>query len=426
MPGNDEITLPKGTIKLKLAKGEPETNAEGDLDVTEAVKIDGRGPGKTVIEQTAEDRVLRNDAPFNGFLAPGLQLNDVTLTGGSIGGAGENGGAGFQNNAFALLSNVAIKKNVANSDSSDNVPGAGVYSSGTLSMAETTVSRNVARGRGETNAIAAGILVSDGGLALQDGSKVLRNKAELREREGTTLAQGGGIMIRNPGGEPTDTVSVVDSTIAGDSALGGPQADGGGIFAGSGTNLEIQRSTISGNRSKRGGGLYLVGTSAATIDNSTISGNSDTGSGGAAMFHQAVAGAIDITRTTIAGNDPSPEHFAIEAGEQAAVGSLIPYASIIFNPGKECGPAAEVLAVDSDGRSVHGDKSCGFDEASFDQKADPKLGPLAKNGGPTKTHALKPPSPAIDLVPCSPSIDQRGLPRPQRTDCDSGSFEKKF
>ena len=371
--------------------------------------IDGKGPGKTVIEQTAKDRVLRNDAAFTGFCCPGLQLNDVTLTGGSIGGAGESGGAGFQNNAFALLTNVAIKKNVVNSDSSDDLSAGGVYSHGFLALANSTVSGNVARGRGETNTGAAGIFVHDGGMTLQDGSKVLRNEVEFRKREGNRLAQGAGIMIANPGMEPSDLVSIIDSTVAGNSAQGSQLADGGGIFAGAGTNLEIQRSTISGNRSKRGGGLYLVGLSGVTIDNSTISGNSDAGLGGAAIFHQAGAGDIDITRTTIAGNEPSQGHFAIEAGEQAVLASVVPFASIIFNPGKECGPAAEAGSVDSDGRSVHGDKSCGFDEASFDLKADPELKPLGDNGGgtrtrrPTRSRARAPRSTSCRAAPGSTS-----------------------
>src|SRR5207253_8446367 len=47
--------------------------------------------------------------------------------------------------------------------------------------------------------------------------------------------------------------------------------------------------------------------------------------------------------------------------------------------------------------------------------ADPKLGPLADNGGPTQTHALLVGSPAIDKgnnakVPGFSSHDQRGAP----------------
>src|SRR4029077_10669211 len=64
----------------------------------------------------------------------------------------------------------------------------------------------------------------------------------------------------------------------------------------------------------------------------------------------------------------------------------------------------------------------------------PDLGPLASNGGPTKTQALLPGSPAIDAgnpVPpgsagdaCA-ATDQRGIVRPQPPGgrCDIGAFE---
>jgi hypothetical protein len=55
---------------------------------------------------------------------------------------------------------------------------------------------------------------------------------------------------------------------------------------------------------------------------------------------------------------------------------------------------------------------------------DPKLGPLADNGGPTPTHALIG-SPAIDAADSSscPSTDQRGAPRPSGLACDIGAYE---
>ena len=58
---------------------------------------------------------------------------------------------------------------------------------------------------------------------------------------------------------------------------------------------------------------------------------------------------------------------------------------------------------------------------------DPKLGSLADNGGPTRTHALLAGSPAIDAAstPDCPTTDQRGVLRPQRAACDIGSYERK-
>jgi hypothetical protein len=58
---------------------------------------------------------------------------------------------------------------------------------------------------------------------------------------------------------------------------------------------------------------------------------------------------------------------------------------------------------------------------------DPKLGPLADNGGRTRTHALQQGSPAIDAAstPDCPTTDQRGVLRPQEAACDIGSYERK-
>jgi hypothetical protein len=56
------------------------------------------------------------------------------------------------------------------------------------------------------------------------------------------------------------------------------------------------------------------------------------------------------------------------------------------------------------------------------------LGPLAANGGPTRTHALLLGSPAIDRIPsalCTLATDQRGVARPQPNpgSCDAGAYE---
>jgi hypothetical protein len=63
--------------------------------------------------------------------------------------------------------------------------------------------------------------------------------------------------------------------------------------------------------------------------------------------------------------------------------------------------------------------------AGGDTFPDPKLGPLADNGGPTLTMALLPGSPAIDAgnTSLAPATDQRGFSRPAGLAADIGAFE---
>ena len=76
--------------------------------------------------------------------------------------------------------------------------------------------------------------------------------------------------------------------------------------------------------------------------------------------------------------------------------------------------------VDDGHNLTFGDPTCPGPEA------DPKLGPLRDNGGPTQTIALGTGSAAVDLIPPAsgcPPTDQRGVARPQGTGCDAGAYE---
>jgi hypothetical protein len=59
---------------------------------------------------------------------------------------------------------------------------------------------------------------------------------------------------------------------------------------------------------------------------------------------------------------------------------------------------------------------------------DPKVAPLADNGGPTLTMALLPDSPAIDAGTATgaPATDQRGIVRPQGLATDIGAYEFQY
>jgi hypothetical protein len=190
---------------------------------------------------------------------------------------------------------------------------------------------------------------------------------------------------------------VSNSTLSGNSAT----FDGGGIFN-AGYSLEISNSTFSGNSASFGGGIIMdVGT--LTVSNSTFSGNSATDGFGGAY----AGGATATFKNTIVANSPS---------------------------GGNCGaiPNDGGYNLDSDKGSFD---TCGFSTNNNSLSGvDPMLGPIADNGGPTKTHALLEGSPAIDKGNSfGESTDQRGLVRPSNfvgipdasggDGSDIGSFE---
>jgi hypothetical protein len=80
------------------------------------------------------------------------------------------------------------------------------------------------------------------------------------------------------------------------------------------------------------------------------------------------------------------------------------------------------------GHNLSSDASCAFTGSRSMTNTDPKLGPLADNGGPTLTMALLPGSPAIDAGSAvhAPATDQRGIVRPQGPGVDIGAFEFQY
>lgn len=77
------------------------------------------------------------------------------------------------------------------------------------------------------------------------------------------------------------------------------------------------------------------------------------------------------------------------------------------------------------GHNLSSDATCAFTNTSSLNSTDPRLGPLADNGGPTPSMALLLGSPAIDAgdTAAAPAVDQRGVPRPVGPAADIGAFE---
>ena len=205
------------------------------------------------------------------------------------------------------------------------------------------------------------------------------------------------------------TCTVTRSTIQGNFAHAG-----GGLFNGSQANLQVRESTIYGNSSRGGGGLMNEG--ATELVNSTLSGNSAAGGGtpfGGALWNRS---RLQLVQCTIA------ENFANSGGgiNNTETVSLI-NTLLSANTGGNCRSTAGFV---SNEHNLDSDNSCGLTAADL-KNIDPRLASLDDNGGPTRTHALNPGSPAIDggKTVVGITTDQRGLARPQRKAFDIGAFE---
>jgi large repetitive protein len=208
----------------------------------------------------------------------------------------------------------------------------------------------------------------------------------------------------------------IDVTLRNLSIVNGKTAIGGGIV--SGGNLTLDHAFVGNNEaSSHGGGIDSEGP--LTILNSTMSGNVSGGIGGAIRSEAATT----FRNVTIADNSSSGDG----GGLYARFGLISIRNTIIANNLNVSGASDANCYIHPDATpSFSGTNiangNCATDPAILD--TNPMLGPLANNGGPTKTYAVLLGSPAIDAgTLCSEATDQRYVVRNQGASCDIGAFE---
>jgi hypothetical protein len=239
---------------------------------------------------------------------------------------------------------------------------------------------------------------------------------------GTGNAGGGGIYTLGD-------LILRDSTLDNNTAYSHASSYGGGAFTRG--NADVGNSTISHNAAQHDGGLALEAgpdEDFSRIIDSTISGNVAQFVGGGYSRSRLV-----IYNSTIAFNQAqSVEDLGgqlIGAGFQCAAETIIGSTIIANNT---------VNAVSHDLGATSSDLTTLYNTLVMSATPnvrlgpsnitdDPLLGPLANNGGPTRTHALLPGSPAIDTGNngASQPHDQReeGFPRTIGPLTDIGAFE---
>jgi hypothetical protein len=236
---------------------------------------------------------------------------------------------------------------------------------------------------------------------------------------------GGGIMVR-----ATAELTLTESVVSGNTAFNsGGIANGTRVTNDAGGTVVIRNSTVSGNTATAtgGGGMGAGGIGSIngtlTIVNSTVAQNT-TGARGGGVYNeamQATVSTVTIASSTIADNVGNAESGNLHNSGNGGPAVFGVRNTIVTTPGDDasCGGGGDGTFT-SLGHNLVDDDSCRFDKPTDAPPADPRLGPLADNGGLTPTRALLAGSPAIDrgnrdtAVPGTGLLttDQRGLARP--------------
>jgi hypothetical protein len=248
------------------------------------------------------------------------------------------------------------------------------------------------------------------------------NGLDILTITGSTIR--GNIGFLGGGVSNIGTLTIVDSTITGNTAVSdGPHSggNGGAIYGWSSSRTTVVGSTISGNAAGwGGGGIYTDGL--LTVVNSTISGNTAAGGGGGIAnnnFNDWYPGStLTIVNSTISGNTA-----AGGGGGIANDGRLHLKNAIVAGNTDPDSPEISGT-IESKLASIVG-VAAGLTLADILVP-----GGLKDNGGPTQTIALvnvakNPAKGKGSAATCASApvsgLDQRGLPR--TSPCDIGAYE---
>ena len=328
------------------------------------------GPGSSVLSIDG-DRVTRLLEIDRGVT---VNLGGLTLSHAS------GGAVIVDNNAIVNASGLAVYQNAA----TQNGNAAGIYNSG-----------------GSLNVHNCSFLGNAGGSAIENTSGFLN--VSQTTFSGNSGVYAGGITCFTGTGTVTSCTFFLNT--------GG---GGAGIFTAA--PLIISSCTFVQNIASNNGGALEVqfggGSSAAVVSvaSSTFIGNAAMRTGGGIFLQgsQGSGAVVTLNNTIVAGNHQANSTVNDIANSS---GSLSGSYNLIGAGGLMNGVNGNIVGV-----------------------TDPKLGPLADNGGPTQTMALLPGSPAIDAGSNALAVnadgtplmtDQRGLPRISNGTVDIGAYELK-
>jgi hypothetical protein len=398
--------------------GQTITLTSGELFLNKNLTIAGPGDGLLTVSGNQASRVFE--------VAGGATDSVSGLT--VANGRGPSQGGGIANFGALTLANVTVSGNLAHGLEIDY--GGGIYNAGTLTVQSSTVTGNVADGPTLTTFSTTS---GWGGGIYNSGTLTVTNSTI----SANTASTGGGLF--NGGGSAT----LIGSTLSGNTAYGA-----GGAVGIDGGAVTVNASTLAGNTAYGNGGGVRIVSGALTVNSSTLSTNAAYGAYSAGGAVGIDGGAVTVNTSTLAGN-----HTDFEGGGIYNLGALTVQSGTITGntasqfvggisngdpfgfggPGATLNMRNTILAGNQDGGGGYdlygqlassgynlignGDGGGGFAASDLvgtsSAPLDPGLGPLQDNGGPTQTMAVLPGSPALNAG--DPALlgtpDQRGVVR---------------
>lgn len=274
------------------------------LLVTDDVIISGPGPASLTIGGDPQGTVLGvydvpGSAPVGDF-----QISGLTLTGGNP----QNGGGLFLFADNAVVSDVVITGNTAQSNDNNLGRGGGIYAflppNASLLIEDSVISNNEALTTASpVRGFGAGIFIN----ALNSGSSTVIRNTEISGND--SAWRSGGLEWRGD-----DSIIELDSVIIDDNDAA--QAYGGARLyslagSGPGPHVLISDSEITNNEVAGGFGFALaigaINGTQAVIEDSLIDGNSAPGATGAGLTvigtgPTSAPSGMRVSRTTLSGN----------------------------------------------------------------------------------------------------------------------------
>lgn len=428
------LTFSCGTATITLDSGSPLPIIYSNMTIDGGNKITLSGGSST--------RLLHI------FVGGTLTLKNITLTKGYV---DDSGGAIYNDGTLDVVNSKFI-------DNKTGVHGNGgaIFSQGALNITNSEFASNQGSNGGALRLVTGGAVASitgssfhdnktfnpdygyGGAIFMADGANVTIGNSSLN----TNQARFGGAIYASTSALQTQLTIENNTTLNGNSITAtGYTAEGGAIYNGGGI-VTLQDVTLSGNTSTGLGGAVSNHNGTMNVSAGTFSTNSTDALGGA-IFNSAY---LTLTNSTLSAN---------QAGQGGAIHSYYGHTTLTNvtlsgNSANSGGGIYSYLSVykvrntliakgvsggncgDSAGGgfgaafSFSDDNSCNFAASGGMDGVNLLLGPLANNGGLTKTHLPGAGSPAIDGATNAgaPNIDQRGLTRVgQGAAYDAGSVE---